>query len=73
MNEKTIKSKLVLNKIKPESYAIRKNGYVLYKDKIKTENKHNIKEKIKTVFIIFTIDLSIFFISKINLLSIYIT
>ena len=61
---------LVLNRIRPILYVIQQTGYVVYKFKIKIENRQITKEILKPINIAYLIDLFIFLNSKINLSNI---
>jgi hypothetical protein len=61
---------LVLNRIRPTSYVIQQTGYVVYKFKIKIENRQTTKEILKPLNIVDLIDLFIHLTSEINLLNI---
>lgn len=61
---------LVLNRIRPTSYVIQQTGYVVYKFKIKIENRQITKEILKPLNIVDLIDLFIHLTSEINLLNI---
>lgn len=61
---------LVLNRIRPTSYVIQQTGYVVYKFKIKIENRQITKEILKPLNIADLTDLFIHLTSEINLLNI---